>query len=91
METKNIKIKQITSVVHKTKGRLKTPAYVTNKKKENLLIHLGSIIKKKIHMNMKEYMQLTSNMLLLLLPNYTTCIERKGIFSSSRNFTRIPS
>jgi len=90
METKNIKIKQITSVVHKTKGRLKTPAYVTNKKKGNLLIHLGSI-SKKIHMNMKEYMQLTSNMILLLLPNYTTCIERKGIFSSSRNFTRIPS
>ena len=49
METKNIKIKQITSVVHKTKGRLKTPAYVTNKKKENLLIHLGSISKKNTH------------------------------------------
>jgi hypothetical protein len=90
VETKNIKIKQITSVVHKTKGRLKTPAYVTNKKKENLLIHLGSISKKNTHEHEGVYAA-PSNMILLLLPNYTTCIERKGIFSSSRNFTRIPS
>jgi len=56
MKTKNIKIKQITSMVHKQKVGL-NPTYVTflvkidglsglDKEKGDLLIHVGSISKK---------------------------------------------
>ena len=56
METKNIKIKQITSVLHKQKVGLKPRIchfssemdglFGLDKEKGNLLIHVGSISKK---------------------------------------------